>query len=780
MDKSRDVRRGTSRFSRQQINSNKQQQSRANLFVGSDGGGGDFVCLEKAKKEKIRRLSSVNGNRGSPSPCPDSNQHFETEMGSSCCCDLSSDNRENQCPSHSQHSSSLITNSTTERLQILKKFLDDCNVVDHASVPRKLRSAMKKRGRESFSPPLPDSKKLNHTVGGVQSHRKAGVKKPKLNSKQGESDWSRKATVSGPITKDEEEVVETLYALAGMFPDGDSMDKNKLSGESSEVKSSPPPETVESPVTAIEVEREDTKSVCCLQAAETGLSSTINESSNEASKLNSLKEPTTQDQPDLPDCKKPHMEPDGSNSQMRLNTTIPSLAKSEPDGDNSSCIVHSEQSLGTGLKQPKQQVTNLFERKPEMDFGVASFESQMSQQQMFKEPRKKGLALWPGLSSTVPFGARSPGSSQSSAAKIPAWLDAAMYGPKTGSLETGSSTEKVSKLTRDRKSRKRCSTHFYISSLIRNLQVQDNKDNILQQPLQLKPHVGLTQTALLYPKNCSNLRNGINGTIPTSSSCNSATDRNSYEARSGILPQTMLHQKQPLVASASRMNTSQKQSFDFLSLSAGGVSAEANNSSNKIGNTIESLPQLQVPYLHSLPQHQSLVPFSIAPTRYTSSAYREQLSTASAAQQVQLQLPQYPGNPFCGPPFTSHSGIAKQQQQQQQKRLWAAQVAAQYRPGGTSSVLTQFPSWQNGKPESSTLMPCAQTAFPSHSTLESVGPKYNTVPRNQQLKIAIPSSFPPTRVKRADHHLQSVYEESGGAFCPGGPLPLQLLCNERL
>jgi hypothetical protein len=30
-------------------------------------------------------------------------------------------------------------------------------------------------------------------------------------------DWSSKQSVCGPITKDEEEVVETLYSLAGMF-----------------------------------------------------------------------------------------------------------------------------------------------------------------------------------------------------------------------------------------------------------------------------------------------------------------------------------------------------------------------------------------------------------------------------------------------------------------------------------------------------------------------------------------------------------------------------------
>ena len=101
------------------------------------------------------------------------------------------------------------------------------------------------------------------------------------------------------------------------------------------------------------IKKEDTNSVCFPRAAETVPSSTIDESSNEAAKLNSLNEITTQDQPDLPDSKKPHMEPDSSISQMRLNTTISSLAKSEPDAEKSSCIpgnfhVLSEQSLETG------------------------------------------------------------------------------------------------------------------------------------------------------------------------------------------------------------------------------------------------------------------------------------------------------------------------------------------------------------------------------------------------------------------------------------------------
>lgn len=54
--------------------------------------------------------------------------------------------------------------------------------------------------------------------------------------------------MSGPITKDEEEVVETLYALAGMFPNNvasESSDKSKLDSEFLEVDPSTLPEPKE-------------------------------------------------------------------------------------------------------------------------------------------------------------------------------------------------------------------------------------------------------------------------------------------------------------------------------------------------------------------------------------------------------------------------------------------------------------------------------------------------------------------------------------------------------
>ncbi|XP_039026853.1 uncharacterized protein LOC120160512 [Hibiscus syriacus] len=738
MDKSRNVRRGTRK---------PQQHSSANLMFGFSGGEVDF---EKAKKEKIRKLSSVNGI-----------QHSKTETSNFCCRYLSSDNRENQCPSRSQLSSPLISESTTKRFKIPRKISDNSNVVDHASVPRKLRSSMKKRGDEAVSPHSPYSNKQNGSLNEAESHRKDGPKKPKLNLKQGQPYRSKKAIVSAPITKDEEEVAETLYALAGMFPDDDSM----------EVRSLVSPEMEESPVALLEVKKDDPSSV---QAATVVPSSTMDESSNEADKLDPLNEPYTREQPGLPASKKLHFKHNSTISEMRTDTGI-LFFKSKPDAEKS-CIhgdrgVLSESSLIAGLKQPKQKVTNLFQRKTEMEFGVMDVESRGH---MIRELGKNGLALWPSLPSIVPLAPRSPSSSRSVANTIPKWLDAANYGPQTCSLETGSSSEKVLKITGDRNAMKRSATHVYISRLIHSLQMQGNKDGILQQPPWLKPNVGSKQTSLWYPNNCSNIRNAITGNVPGSTSGNTATDRNSYEARSGIIPsQKMLQLEQPRTVSASGMNTSKGQSFDILSLSAGGVGIDANSNSSEVCNAMGSTSQLQVPHLHLNPQHQSLMPFSISPTDYTSSACMDHLSTATETPQVYLQLPQYHGNPFCDPPYTSHSVVKKQQQQ----RLWAAHLAAQYQPHGTSTVLTQFSSRQNGKPELPTSMPSAQTAVPSHTTLEALGPKYYSVSQYHQPKIAYTSSLPPTRVKRTDHHFSSVYDESNGGFSADRPLPLQLLRN---
>lgn len=51
-----------------------------------------------------------------------------------------------------------------------------------------------------------------------------------------------KEELDGPITKDEEEVAETLYALAGMVPDVDTLSESKINSQLPEVKSLDLPE----------------------------------------------------------------------------------------------------------------------------------------------------------------------------------------------------------------------------------------------------------------------------------------------------------------------------------------------------------------------------------------------------------------------------------------------------------------------------------------------------------------------------------------------------------
>ncbi|RVW86465.1 hypothetical protein CK203_042216 [Vitis vinifera] len=72
--------------------------------------------------------------------------------------------------------------------------------------------------------------------------------------KHGGSNWSQKQPISRSITKEEEEAVETLYTLVGMFPDNDKTDKKgELVGESSESKPSTLPEARESPAPTLDL-----------------------------------------------------------------------------------------------------------------------------------------------------------------------------------------------------------------------------------------------------------------------------------------------------------------------------------------------------------------------------------------------------------------------------------------------------------------------------------------------------------------------------------------------
>ncbi|GMP81609.1 hypothetical protein CsSME_00036258 [Camellia sinensis var. sinensis] len=661
------------------------------MIEGMDGNGGGIVFSENLKKERLRKLSVVGRV---------SSSNENGEMGS-----VGSDREDELRP----------TTSISKRFKLPTKFFDEYNTVDHASVPRKLRSAMKKRNHNSISPPLPDKKKPNNGINGVKLPIKNSIKKSKQ-KQQRDSEGSPSQIIVRPITKDEEEVVETLYALAEMFPFPNN-NKSDSDCELTKAKSSPMREgensrpRLEGSEAPEKEEDSNSKSLGPSTTVEAGNSSLLEESAQETVQAKCLNEPS---EPGFPNSAQLRTELDNTISQRNIQS-MSMLSKSEPIDGNPSCSsvgcnVQSELGLGTGSKQPKHKEAATYAGKPENAAGpAASVGCQHELQHTLNGSKNSGVALWPGLSSAGSHGASTQGPSlRSSPAKTPVWLGMAPSVTPPGSLRNGVLTEKDSRAPVGRnKPWKRCSAHVYNPIEVRNA---------------ILLHKGLIQE----------------------------------------------HQQQ--ASSTSTLYTTQKKSFDFLSLSARGGGMEATNSANKVGNELEPLTQFQIPYLPSLAQNHTVLPYSLPQIRYSSTPFTNNLSVASA-KQVQIQPLQYMSH---GPPRLSTAALPIQQRQ----RIWTAQ----YKPVGVAGSYN--PNWENRRQDPSTIQFAQSIVQRSHCSLEVLGPKYAPISQHQQQQQQfnpVSSSLPNVRAKgqHHHHHLPSGYEGSGVCLCPDTALPLQLLCNER-
>ncbi|KAJ7957863.1 Restriction of telomere capping protein [Quillaja saponaria] len=673
MDRARDMRRGASRFftTKRHI----KQSGHKKLFAG-----GDFEFPEKSKKERVRRLSSVG--RASA-------RYEDYEMG----CDVSQ--REDELPSQAPLSSI----SANKGFKIPKKLFDDCNGVHHASVPRKLRSAMKKRNCKSISSHLPDSKKLKHGMKGEEYSKKDGIKKSKLSIRKRVKDWFVGQTVSWPITKDEEEVVETLYALAGMFPDSGTSDRNRLDGESLPEKSSVFQNLTESPNAA------------CEDVAASG----------------------TAEDTILFSCVERSMQED-----TKITSTVPMLSSNCKNGNEILLSNHGPR-LDTGLNLSEKLQTSLTEKKQEIALGTATV-VECKQEKHIKDSNKDVSALWAGLSPSVPHISESHGSYvQSCAAKIPAWLDTVNCTSRPYSVKNCSSGGKFTEVVTEKEPWKRCASHINISHLIRTFQFSNSKDRLLLPPIQTGAREKASEGVLTEAKNFHMMRNGFNS---ASGRGNSTADYPYSEAKNGVLQQKQLYhdlsQEQP-----SGVYASQKQIYDFLSLSAGSSGLHVNNSLNKVASVLEPSSQRQVPYLQSLEQQTGIMPCTMSQNPYASSSYLDQIS--SVGPQVQFH-PHY-GSPLSGP----NRSLATSTKQQQQG-FWTVQLAAQGMPSDISTVISQYPNWIKRRQEPPALPP------PSATSLEVLGPKFTAISQQQQQLIALASSMPPSRTSVLSFHLPSVYE----------------------
>ncbi|KAI5402835.1 uncharacterized protein LOC127087998 isoform X1 [Lathyrus oleraceus] len=670
MDKTSMKRATTTRTTNRHINK-KQQQS----------------GFKKSKKEKLRTLSSMG-------------------------CNLD----------HHSHKS----------ISIHKKVFNECNGVDHSSVPRKIRSAMKKRGRESI---LTDSEKLKY---GIESPQKDSIKK------------SKKQVVLGPITKDEQEVAETLYALAGMFP---TNDENELDRESVQKKLSGSQDQDESANVIYEGASEDADVIA-------------ESSSKGAVKISSLSEivEVEVERIDLPGSE--DFSVATQNTAPKGNLEGVSMMVKRSENDVKSELHDSELCLGMGLNaSAKSQISHIWGKLDE-EYETAGGIDCKQEQHIIKYRREnESLTLWPGSSPRESVAINASSSQSSAVAKAPHWLNAAISNSKHDLMESSSSGGKISKTAVHKKSWKSCAAHVHISQLIRSLELpkqQVAKEPELYECDQIRVPRGSTEA-----QNSNRTRNGnafASGTVQ------SASLKNLPESKNGVLQQQChyldisLSQASPTPAK----HAPQSQSFNFLSLSSGCNGLKVDECLIKGGSRSGPFSKSQVPYFRSIQQQNGLM--GAIPTtsnQYTSTSYLDQLPTAGP--QVRLQQPHYYGTPLCGTHYSSTNSY-----KQQYQNIWAAQLVTQGGSGGVNSNLmrVQYPNWQNGRHETSVVNPGVQVMVPYHSlaSLESLGSKITSI--SDQQSFTPPSSIPLSRTNGL--------EEIRGRFHGSGASSLQLLCDERI
>ncbi|KAF5199837.1 hypothetical protein FRX31_010578 [Thalictrum thalictroides] len=687
--------------------------------------------MDKARHMKRQLNNKQSGNNNKINS---SNNRDNTEM----VCE-SEGEEEEELRRHSSRSKASSSNTITKKLKLHSKSFIDRNGVDHSKVPRKLRSAMCKRNRESLSPPLSYIKKPHHTALGMEGPRMNGSSnKFKQNSKQ-EGEEGR--IISGTITKDEEEVVETLFSLARMSPEDKPAD-SKADRRTTEEKSSPLQDTKECSQLPNKASQEESmpSQVVCSAADCTSQSSNLKGSSEQ----NSWTGLTIMGRPIGYGNNKFEL-PLGSSAALAglVRTSLLPSRESNTDAiplaDPSELGVSSEFCHLIGPVQLPQHEVSL--RKQSIENGMCPVPNADGKEES-KQPalgykgsdallacREGTPYLWPGMSRGQSCAGDVHGPSRwSPSTKVPAWLDSAPPSTRNGSIESTVFTEKVKPVIVDRSySRKRCATHMYICHLIQAYQSSEKKPkwpvHSAQLNLNERTSFSVTATNDLIGRRTDldkvlslESTNVLNGYTSTGSTNHSVLGKGPNELQTGNSQERRLQRDHQLSITPSGAYSAEKKNCEFLSLSAGGgglkhVATTACDSHQQRIGSMPS-PQIQAPYLYPV-QHYPLMPFSLAHARPAS---------------PQSQLPQYMTNSYYYPAHPGHVGCTKQQLEQQQRQMvWAAQLASQYAPGGNLSA---------------SLIPCTQPSF-SSSPLELPNAK-----GSQQHQ----SSFSSSLTGKREHH----------------------------
>ncbi|XP_010416468.1 PREDICTED: uncharacterized protein LOC104702318 isoform X2 [Camelina sativa] len=589
--------------------------------------------MEMGRRDAMRRGGGTNKQQSGSGYTGKSKKRMLKKLG------LADDVKRMMSYEFLHHHPSDLENEVSRKISKLpKKSLKGTSGVDHASVPRKLRSAMKKRNLESISKLSSVSKRLNRSKTGSESFNKELVKKEN-------QEMEAKAIVpeSMMISKDEKEVAETLYGLAGMFTEADSIDKKETCHE------------------------------------------------KETSKPDSILV----------------VKPDYTEAES-LEPGVSALSSAKTNKTDAKPLVQSDNQLSTtGLKQ--SSLVNV------TDAPVRALETKVATSDT--DYKSNGLlALWPGLSSTVRSGAQVL--SKPSSTKLPPWMDQAASPSKTASLLSEPLRVQPRKL-------KRCASHIYISRLIKVLQTSKSNPTTLNQIEQRTSD--MSERRLPDP-------------VTSISDFKTMVSPAKRYQNPHLLDIHRTHNSKPVPEDRTQLaldlngsHTSQKQSYDFLTLSSAGATQS----------------HFQLP--NSIPQ-------------YLSAAYNRQLSPATSSHQ---QL-----SPYLASRFQTAYNANHQHQQQLQKRLWAAQ----YRPTNGNTMQSNQYSQPNLSLNLTSIQQTPQIASSPRFQIN------NNVSQQKHHLMAAAAAMSishhhndnnPSRMvmNRQEHHFPLIYEDTR--------TPLQLLCNEQ-
>ncbi|KAL9225680.1 hypothetical protein vseg_001574 [Gypsophila vaccaria] len=632
-----------------------------------------------------------------------------------------------------------------------KNFCGAIPPVHPATVPRKLRSAISKRSCRSTSVPFKDTKKLKHsTNGGVGSLRRDWLKSSKTNTH-----------VSEPLTLEEEEVAETLFALAGMI---------SSNGESS--KSTTPEcsrNDHDDPMSSSKdiVIRQEEQGTACNQSsshANDAIPAAADDSKRDSVQAKPMSETSPLNWPNLSERRQLNQD---------LKVPAPPALRACDEKQIRNSLTNAQISNDTSC------------RRGVNDTKIEKLPVPLWQSQHFVDSQAVDKVSSHGRFSATVF---------------PSWVNGNASSSRSSVCDHSVSMDKVlSSVDGTMKSRKKCMTHVYISHLIQRLETSEGKDDQHLTAGQLRP----SQSSSIAPD-----KNDLNGAL-TAHLFGSTTYKNMCETGDRLIP-TNLERREVKDDGLTKQNVD-------LSLTTGVASK-----SNRLGNCLEA--NGQVPHLHSVSQANASLPSSTTKSCFPSKAYRDQVAVASLAMprgptQVQLQMPQYFAGTFnaahmphtgtANPTQIAQANLQHQQQQQrqylrqqqqqqhllqqhqqhqqqqqqqqnqhhqqQQQHIWTSQLAAQFRPDPHPP--SHIANWQNRKQDPRISTHAWPT--PSQPSWESTGAKYLQISQHQQQLMERRPPLQLCSTKPQTGQLPTVCENKGGRFQPGGALPFQLLCNKQ-